>query len=156
MKPGSAIYTALLSAEYTFCAGSMLKGAVIIHVADVSAMITRHDSLLRFLVVLAKESFPSCQGERTNSGSFSGLASALSGGAGREPGILTRQSRGGGRVGVSRDLPVGVLSGVPRDRVPRPPRGGRRPVGGRPGRAGSPCPVSSRAVSVPVSVSVSP
>ena len=50
-------------------------------------------------------------------------------GTGREPGILTRQSRGGGRVGVSRGLPVGVLRGVPRDRVPRPPRGGRRPGG---------------------------
>ena len=74
-------------------------------------------------------------------------------GTGREPGILTRQSRGGGRVGVSRGLPVGVLRGVPRDRVPRPPRSGRRPVGGR-GRAGSPCPVSPRAVPVPVSVSV--
>jgi hypothetical protein len=53
-------------------------------------------------------------------------------GTGREPGILTRlgQSRGGGCVGVSRDLPVGVFRGVPRDRVPRPPRSGRRPVGG--------------------------
>ena len=65
-------------------------------------------------------------------------------GTGREPGILTRQSRGGGSVGVSRDLPVGAFRGVPRDRVPRPPRSGRRPVGGR-GRAGSPCFSAGRA-----------